>query len=322
MIAYDKRGAVFALTEGAELLLHDGDSEAPLWRTMLDARVVGVGCDGDKVTAVTESGSVRTFGSRSGDVRGGESFGARVRRACVDTTLERIVAITDAAVIELRAGAATTLVEASAHAIALRPDGGVLVATQSELIEIAADGTRRARPLAGMTINALTYHPGGFWVLGLPAKLMRWDGSGEPTHITNLPPGSQVEHVACSDRVLAVSWDRHMVAALAWPSKDTLGSLQYLERNVEGLAVGPWPWLGVALDLGDGNKFNLESVALHRSDTHPGRQHHSWLVSVGGNSRDDAPRAAPRSRPAGAGNPLAILLAVAAIVLVVFLALR
>ena len=40
MIAYDKRGSVFALTEGAELLLHDGESEGPLWRTMLDARIV------------------------------------------------------------------------------------------------------------------------------------------------------------------------------------------------------------------------------------------------------------------------------------------
>jgi len=321
MIAYDKRGAVFALTEGAELLLHDGDSEAPLWRTTLDGRIVGVGVTGERAIAVTETGSVHTFGSRTGDVRGNARIEGRVRRACVDATTDRVVAITERAVIELAAGATKTLAECAAHAIAMRPDGGVLVATADELIEIAIDGTRTSRALAGMIINTLAPHPGGFWVLGLPAKLLRWDGTGEPTHITNLPPNSQVEHVACSDRVLAVSWDRHMVAALEWPSKETLGSLQYLERNVEGLAVGPWPWLGVALDLGDGNKFNLESAALHRSDTHPGRAHHSWLVSVGGSSRDDeAPRPAPRN--SSSSNPLAILLAVAAIVLVVFLAMR
>jgi len=321
MIAYDQRGAVFALTEGAELLLHDGDSEAPLWRTSLDARIVGVGCTGERVIAVTETGSVHTFGAKTGDVRGNGSIAGRVRRACVDAGTDRIVALTEHAVIELRAGATTTLAEANAHAIATRPDGRVVVATDAELIVIAPDGTRSTRALAGMKINTLAHHPEGFWVLGLPAKLLRWDGSSEPTHITNLPPGSQVEHVACSDRVLAVSWDRHMVAALAWPSKDTLGSLQYLERNVEGLAAGPWPWLGVALDLGDGNKFNLETAALHRSDTHPGRPHHSWLVSVGGGSRDDdAPR--PARAPTPSTNPIAILLAVAAIVLVVFLAMR
>jgi hypothetical protein len=185
----------------------------------------------------------------------------------------------------------------------------------------AADGSRTAHPLGGVT--ALAHHPQGFWIVGLASRLMRWDGSGEPAHITNLPPNSKLEHVACSERVLAIAWDRHMVAALEWPSKETLGSLQYLERNVEGLAVGPWPWLGVALDLGDGNKFNLQSAALHRSDTHPGRPHHSWLVSVGGSSREEPQAPTPAQRtPSSSGNPLAILLAVAAIVLVVFLVMR
>lgn len=320
MIAYDKRGAVFALTEGAELLLHDGESEGPLWRTTLDAPIAGVGVDGERVIAVTETGSVRTFAARTGELRGNASIAARVRRACVDASADRVVAITDAKVVRLVGATPIELGDADAHAIAMAPDGAVLVATASELVLFAADGARTARPL-GMTINTLAHHPHGFWVLGLPGKLLRWDGTSEPTHITNLPPNANLEHVACSERVLAIAWDRHMVAALEWPSKDTLGSLQYLERKVEGLAVGPWPWLGVALDLGDGNKFNLESASLHRSDTHPGRPHHSWLVSVGGGSREEPPQPAQRT-PASSGNPIAILLAVAAIVLVVFLVIR
>ncbi|HEY5927913.1 MAG TPA: hypothetical protein VIV11_39775 [Kofleriaceae bacterium] len=322
MIAYDKRGAVFALTEGAELLMHDGDSEAPLWRTTLDAAIVGVGVDGERVIAVTAAGSIRTFGSRSGDVRGHASIAGPVRRACVDATADRVCAITEREVVLVAGGSQRVLGADSAHAIAMRPDGAIVVATASDLIAFAPDGGRTTRPLAGK-INTLAHHPEGFWVLGLPTKLQRWDGSGEPTHITNLPPNSNVEHVACSDRVLAVSWDRHMVAALAWPSKETLGSLQYLERNVEGLAVGPWPWLGVALDLGDGNKFNLDTAALHRSDTHPGRDHHSWLVSVGGSGRDEeSPRPAPRAPSSPSTNPLAILLTLAAIAVVIFLVVR
>jgi hypothetical protein len=319
MIAYDKRGASFALTEGAELLMHDGDSEAPLWRTTLGARIVAVGIDGERAIAVTETGSVYTFGARTGDVRATASIATRVRSACVDAAANRVVALTDTQVVRSDGGAVLALGDADAHAIAMRPDGAVLVATARELVLFAADGSRSAHPLTGVT--ALAHHPQGFWVVGLAAKLLRWDGSGEPTHITNLPPSAKLEHLACSERVLAIAWDRHMVAALEWPSKETLGSLQYLERKVEGLAVGPWPWLGVALDLGDGNKFNLESAALHRSDTHPGRPHHSWLVSVGGGSRDEEARPAQRA-PSTNGNPLAILLAVAAIVLVVFLVMR
>jgi hypothetical protein len=319
MIAYDKRGAVFALAEGAELLLHDGESEGPLWRTTLDAPIVGIGIDSERVTAVTAAGSVRTFGARSGDVRDNASITGPVTRACVDG--DRVVALTQNKVVKLAGGTQSVVADVTAHAIAIRPDGAIIVATSTEAIAFAADGARSSLALAG--VRALAHHPQGFWVVGLAAKLVRWDGSGEPTHITNLPPGSKVEHIACSERVLAVSWDRHMVAALAWPSKDTLGSLQYVERNVEGLAVGPWPWLGVALDLGDGNKFNLQSAALHRSDTHPGRQHHSWLVSVGGGSQDDEapPRTTPR-QPQPSSNPIAIVVALAAIVLVVALVLR
>jgi hypothetical protein len=319
MIAYDKRGASFALTEGAELLLHDGDTEAPLWRTTLDATIVGVGVDGERAIAVTEAGTVHTFGARTGDARGTALINGRVRRACVDAGANRVIVLTATQVIRSDGGAALVLGDADAHAIATRPDGAVLVATATDLVLFAPDGARTSRPLAG--IHALAHHPEGFWVLGLATKLLRWDGTSEPTHITSLPPNSKLEHVACSDRVLAIAWDRHMVAALEWPSKETLGSLQYLERSVGGLAVGPWPWLGVALDLGDGNKFNLLSAALHRSDTHPGRPHHSWLVSVGGGARDEEPRPAQRT-PSSSGNPLAILLAVAAIVLVVFLVMR
>jgi hypothetical protein len=319
MIAYDKRGASFALTEDAELLLHDGDSEAPLWRTTLDAKIVGVGLEGERAIAVTEAGTVHTFGSRTGDARGTTKIAGRVRRACVDAAAQRVVALTESEVVRSDGGAALVLGEADARAVAMRADGTVLVATASDLILFAPDGARTARAFAGVT--ALAHHPQGFWLLGLAAKVMQWDGSGEPTHVTNLPPNAKLEHLACSDRVLAIGWDRHMVAALEWPSKETLGSLQYLERNVEGLAVGPWPWLGVALDLGDGNKFNLQSAALHRSDTHPGRPHHSWLVSVGGSSREETPSPAQRA-PSSGGNPLAILLAVAAIVLVVFLVMR
>jgi len=323
MIAYDKRGVVFALTEGAELLLHDGDSEGPLWRKTLDGSIVGLGIDSEQVVAVTEAGTVIGFSARTGDVRGTQTLGARVRQASIDVGVDRVVAITDTQVVQLLAGTHKVLAEHAAHALAVSPEGTVLVATETEVVLL--DGARRTRALDG--VKAVAYHPQGFWVLGLQSKLLRWDGTGEPSHITNLPPGSKLEHVACSERALAVSWDRHMVVALEWPSRETLGSLQYLERVVEGIDFGPWPWLGVGLDLGDGNKFHLEEARLHRSDTHPGRQHHSWLVSVGGSAkaepaRPSAPPPAPAPAPATGGSPLPLVLLAIAVALVIFFVVR
>ena len=319
MIAYDKTGVVFALTQGSDLLLHDGESEGPLWQKTLDGTIVGVGVTADQVIAVTSAGTVTRFASRSGDVRGTAALGARTLHAAVDG--ERVAAITERGLVRHSGGETTSIGDEQGTCIALAPDGTLLVATASELVAIALDGTRRTASTAGAA--ALAHHPGGFWLVGVANKLYRWDGTGEVAHVTTLP--GRCDHVAASAKAIAVSWDHKSAAVLAWPSKDTLGSLMYPERKVEGLAFGPWPWLGVALDLGDGNKFNLSSLALHRSDTHPGRDHHSWLVSVGG-PPDAKPAAAPPRAPAatrsGGFNPIAGLVLIAAIAIAVFMFVR
>jgi hypothetical protein len=324
MIAYDKTGVVFALTDGSDLLLHDGTSEAPLWQTTLDGKIVGVGITVNEVAAVTGGGTVSWFGARSGDARRTVKLDAPVCAAAFDA--QRVVAITERGIVRIVGEETTAIGSEAATCVALATDGTTLVATDSELIEIALDGSRRTCALAG--VRAVAHHPTGFWLVGLDSKVLQWSGSGEPTHVTSLPAGSKLDHLATSPRAIGISWDHKMAVALAWPSKDTLGSVDYPERKVEGIAFGPWPWLGISLDLGDGNKFNLETIALHRSDTHPGREHHRWLVAVGG-PPDDKPARTPAApvRPApakgsGGGLPIGMLVLLAAVVIAIVLAVR
>ncbi len=288
MIGYDKRGSVFALVDGAELLLHDGDSEGPLWRKTLDAPIVGVAADGERVVAVTAAGTVTWFAPKTGDVQRTAGLGSKVERAVIAG--DRIVAASADKLVTLDG----PLADHGAKALAISAEGDVLaVRSDAELVLIKRDGTKTSQRYDGVSPRAVAHHPEGFWVLGLAGKLLKWDGAATPTHITSLPKDSRLDHLACSDKAIAITWDDHMVVAMEWPSKETLGTLQYLERKVTGVAFGPWPWLGVALDLGDGNKFNLTDARLHRSDTHPGRKHNSWMVSVGGSSK-----AKPAAKPA------------------------
>ncbi len=327
MIAYDKTGAVFALTEGTDLLLHDGESEGPLWQTKLDGTIVGVGIDATQVAAVTAAGTVAWFAARTGGgARRTIALDARVQHATVDVGGDRIAAITDRGVLRVAAGEPTRIADDAGTCIALAPDGTVLVGTERELIAIGLDGTRRTCVVPS-PVRAVAHHPGGFWLVGLAGKVLRWDGTAsELVHVTNLPDGAKLDHLACSPRAIAISWDGNSVAVLAWPSRDTLGSLIYPERRVEGVAFGPWPWTGVALNLGDGNKFNLDTLALHRSDTHPGREHHRWLVSVGG--PPDARRAPPRTAPPPAAAtrsgsaPIGAVVLLAAIVIAIVMLVR
>jgi hypothetical protein len=302
MIAFDKQNAVFAMNEGAELLVHDGESEGPLWRKTLDSDIVGVGADREHVTAITAKGTVATFPSRSGAEMQSAAIGGETRFAVVGSGKRRVVAALADKVVALEGNLPKTLTEGFASAVAIAADDTVLVAVANAFIVIAADGKATTTEHSLGPVVAAAWHPENFWLIACAKKVYRFNGSGDATHVTSMPPEVTLKYVAATKQAISLAYDAEDgmgVATLEWPSKDTLATADYPERKVWGLSFGPWPWLAIALDLGDANKQNvLEPQRLHRSDTHPGREHHSWLVAVGGSGKTEskAPKA-PASAP-------------------------
>src|SRR5690606_25794088 len=92
---------------------------------------------------------------------------------------------------------------------------------------------------------------------------------------------------------LALALGDALVVVLSWPARDTIAQLHYVDRAVTGLHFGPAPWLAIGLDGGDGNKFDLRTGDLHRTDTQPGREHRRWLVRVSVAPPAAAPPPAP-----------------------------
>lgn len=314
MIAYDPKNTVFAMNEGAELLVHDGESEGPLWRKTLDAPIVGVGADRERVTAITATGTVATFPARSGaDMQSAtpprhdpEQCGllpgvlaGKVRFASVGSGNRRVVAALDGKVVALEGNLPKKLLDGDAHALAIAADDTVLVAITNAFAVVAPDGKVTTTEHSLGPVVAVAWHPERFWLIATPKKVYRFDGTGEPSHVTSMPAELTLKMIAATKQAFSLAYtsgEGMGVATLEWPSKDTLATLDYPERKVHGLSFGPWPWLAIELDLGDANKQNvLEPERLHRSDTHPGRQHHSWLVAVGGSGKKTAPKPAPKA---------------------------
>ena len=292
MIAYDARNTVFAMNEGSELLVHDGESEGPLWRKTLDGEIVGVGAGETSVTAITATGTVATFPARTGSDMQSATLGGMTRFAVVGTGKRRVVAALADSVVALEGTLPRTLVTGTASALAIASDDTVLVAIVNAFVVVAPDGTSTTTEHALGPVVAVTRHPEGFWMIATAKKVYRWSGSGQPTHVTNMPSELTLTHIAATNQAFSVAYrssEGDGVATLDWPAKDTLATLSYPERKVCGLSFGPWPWLAIALDLGDANKQNvLDPQRLHRSDTHSGREHHSWLVAVGGSGKQAA----------------------------------
>jgi hypothetical protein len=110
-----------------------------------------------------------------------------------------------------------------------------------------------------------------------------------------------ITDVACSAEGtrFAMQVDRSRVLVLDDPPAEALLDVSYPQRVCSGVAFGPRPWIAIALAGGDANKVNVDTGAMHRSDTHPGRQHNRWLVSVAGAFQKraaPAPSAAPAKK--------------------------
>lgn len=282
MIAYDRSGRTLVLADGSELLVHDGPSEGPLWRRECAAPLVAVGATPMEVIAVDRDGEITWFEPDREAVRASASVGEPVRAAAVSPDGHVLVAMSGGARVFAPAGPGVQVAFTGARAVAWGPAGRFLVAGEDGRVgEFAADGAPGATATLDGPPVAAAHDARGFWVVATASKLLRLQG-GALHHLTNAPADMPVRAVACSEdgSQIAMALGDSLALVLSWPERDTVGQLRYLDRRVEGLAFGPDPWLAIALDGGDGNKLDLQTGALHRTDTQPGRTHRRWMVQV------------------------------------------
>ena len=307
-VAFDPNGRIFVVTHDDALLVHDGDSEAPLWQETFEETIVAVAIAGDEIVAVCEEGLVRRFTFLHRELARA-SLGGAVRTVAVreDGTL---VAAHDDHLSLLRRNdlAAVPLYHRGVTALAWSRDGKrVLVGKSSpegehQLVLLdGANGEPQGAPQTlANAITAIASSPKGFLVAS-GDRVQRFTQPDAPlAHVTRARE-HLITDVACSadGSRLAMQIDRSRVMVLDDPPGEALLDVSYPQRVCSGVAFGPRPWIAIALAGGDANKVNVDTGAMHRSDTHPGRQHNRWLVSVAGafqKSAAAAPSAAPAKR--------------------------
>lgn len=278
---YDLAGRSIVMADGDEVLVHDGASEGPLWRHTLGSRLVGVASTEPAIVTLDDRGTLTFFdaptGAQTGCVDTGR--GARALAALPDGTCAVLargqVSIADDAGVHRRldAGDATCVAFSTDGMICTgAPDGTILIFTDTD--------TPFQEERLDAPIGAIAWHPGGFWVVGAGAAVYRVDPAGVE-RITGAPDAMPIGALACAPSGhVAVRMGEQTVVVFAYPSRETDASMSWFDRQVTDIVFGPDDWLGIGLDKGDGNKINLATGATHRTDTHPGRTHNSWALSV------------------------------------------
>lgn len=281
MIAHDVSNTI-VLTDGTELLVHDGPTEGPRWRRDLGAPIVAVGLTAREVISLDDEGKVIWWAHDRDQELGRGSAGDRARAGVILPNGHVLVVTSEGAVLMSPSGRGRSFPWPDAVVAAVADDGRVLIADAAgKLGEFSAAGVlARSVPLDAPAV-ALAASAKGFWIVATAQKLLRLEGD-QLGHITNAPADLPVRAVASArdGSSIAVVLGDALALVLSWPARDTIGQLRYFDRKILGVAYGPPPILCVSLEGGDGNKLDLQSGSLARTDTFPGRTHRRWMVQV------------------------------------------
>ena len=291
LVAYDPKGRIFVVTHDEEILVHDGDSDAPLWREDIGETVAGVAIAGDELIAVGEDGAVRRFTFLHRELPRG-SVGAGVRHVAVSSS-GTLASVHEDHVALLRKNdlAPVSLYHRGVTALAWSRDGTKLLLARSKsdsdhalLFLDGANGEPFSDPVVTTArVSAIAASSRGFLVAcgDRVVRFTRPEVALE--HVTRARDRTITDLACAADGArFALQLERSQVMVLSDPPSETLLDVKYPERVTNGVAFGPRPWIAIALAGGDANKVNVDTGAMHRSDTHPGRTHHRWFVSVAG----------------------------------------
>ncbi len=304
-IAYGPDAHVLVTFDGAELLAHDAQTEAPKWKAALEHPVVAVlFADPDALPggganpwrsqggarallAVDALGAIHGIDPALGQASG--KLGPVGKPVAVAAGGGGVVALaTESCVYLWRTGIVTEL-PARASAVAFSNDGGTLAIGEPDgtlrFLAIPIDTSKPPVETSCAVVHGgitdLVQHPDGTWLASGKSGLSKVTSTGAK-RLDAVPAKASRLALDTSGKRLAVQLSDRSFQVYAWPSLTIEAEVTYPERFVRGLSFGPENWLGVALDHGDGNKIDIVTSATHRTDTHAGREHRSWLLSVRG----------------------------------------
>ncbi len=280
--AYGHDGALLVTADGPEILVHSGADEAPRWRHEMDAAVVGVGVTGGAVVAVDTTGTLVACDRETGDVLG--TF-------ALDRLASDLAASSTGGVAVLGASSVVCLrVEGDEARVEVDAPGATAVALDGEGKRVAvgdADGTVRVHDTTsgkergstrlGAPVKSLCWSPRGHWIAATGQGLVRVDAGGSASRGLVDTKDLDLGPVACSEdgAICAVRVGTSKVGLFDLHDFKFQGMVQY-ERTVGRIAFGPSAWLGIGLDEGDGNKVDLLTGTVHRTDPHEGRKRNRW----------------------------------------------
>lgn len=282
---YAREGELLAGVDGSDIVVYDGQDEQPLWLQRASMPIVGLGMSGELVVSIDESGFVQRWRGRDGVlVSSLELIPEAEEGLCAFDHSETGVCVAgrgDGVFIEHRRGVRYFAID-GVRDLAFRDDGLAFAVglSSGEVRLVDLMGHVYSATHFDDPIDSLCWSPRGAWLVSTGRSIYAWDGvtqrhcfswdsRGKLRALTSSLRGGLFAFRAGSELVLIVDYD----------SGRSVGDVEYFGRRVGWLNFGPRLWLGIGLDRADGNRVDIATAAVHRTEPHRKKSHRTWTLA-------------------------------------------
>jgi hypothetical protein len=271
----------FVLAECSEFATWDAAIDGPRWRKTLNSEVLAVGACGDLVVCLEANGvlsfwnAVTSANASHLTVPGGRALACSSTACAIAKPSE--VEVIDSASRRTLPFAGVTALAFSRNAEKL---GLGFADGQFACVDLASGQSAISKVGSAAILSVVERAAGAEWLAACGSSVFAITPDAQVSHVTG-KDGSAITNLCANEAGTLIGMQAGMLAvALAWPEKATAGHLSYMDRQITGLSLAEAA-LWVGLDQCDGNKLDLRTGDLYRTDPHPGFARNRWMVSMG-----------------------------------------
>lgn len=269
--------------EGPTLLAYDAATEGPVWLDTLEGDVLAIGDAGSRIVALTSEGKLFEHGLDGKrlavrSVPGARGVVASAEHRCVFGPGETLVLDPQ--------GKERRIAVKDVGGAAFSGDGALLLlGTRGGATHVVdpRTGTTRGTGKAPGAVQGAAWSPLGYFVATVrfaKGGIARVERTGEVRPLVGIGDHA-LDSVSVSrdGAFAAVRIPDHRVMLFDVVGNRPVGMVTYASPETPGqIAFGVGAWLGIAIGHGDANKIDLATGAVRRTDPHPGRPRHRWLL--------------------------------------------
>jgi hypothetical protein len=286
--AYSRSGQILAGADLNAVTAYAGADEKRLWRAEAQAQVVALAASAREVVAVDGAGAIERWSAIDGSLvrcsrlEAHRAARATPRAAAMHDDGACAVALADRVGVEQR-GRVSYFAAQGVVDVDFREDGMALALglETGEVRVVDLMGHVVAATRFEEAIDGLCWSAAGLWLVSAGGRMVAWDGLHQDVRVARRS-GEPLRSPTCSrsGAVVAFRVGSSEVRVHDAATGVSVGSVEYHDRPVGSVQFGPALWLAIGLDRGEGNRVDLATSAVHRTEPTPDQARSSWSVQV------------------------------------------